>query len=226
MEKDHKKSLSENPSLKKINADALWNRHGIEDIYFQREAQVNFWTVLGGIAVGALLTQTNNLFQAVFNGRWVLLLFFFTSINIIALSWIQNLWGSLVLRMKVTMLYTIINLMNLISLSLLCLQVTKPVAFFLVGGFYILFSVLMNIYLILTGSIVGKTPDSQKGIKISTIIYTVYMLLCFCAAANLNWAPSIAAEIGWGAFTLLVSFATMLLQHRTMKEERKAFGIP
>lgn len=41
----------------------LWGTHGVEDVYYQRDAQVTFWTVLGGIAVAALLTQITNLIE-------------------------------------------------------------------------------------------------------------------------------------------------------------------
>ena len=39
----------------------LWTTHGVEDVYLQREAVVNFWTVLGGLAMAALLTQLSPL---------------------------------------------------------------------------------------------------------------------------------------------------------------------
>jgi len=39
----------------------LWGTHGLDAVYFQREAQVNFWTVLGGLAMEALLTQLSPL---------------------------------------------------------------------------------------------------------------------------------------------------------------------
>ena len=45
-EKEKKKS-----SKKEFNSDSLWTQRGIEDVYFLREAQVNFWSILGGIAV-------------------------------------------------------------------------------------------------------------------------------------------------------------------------------
>jgi hypothetical protein len=52
------------------------------------------------------------------------------------------------------------------------------------------------------------------------------MILCWVAAANLFWIPSVAAEIGWGSFALLASVAAMVMQHFGMKQERKDLGIP
>ncbi|MFH2038216.1 MAG: hypothetical protein ABIJ65_02150 [Chloroflexota bacterium] len=55
---------------------------GVEDVYFQRESLVIFWTVLGGIAAGALLTQLGPL-EEILAYRWYLLFFssFLTVVN-------------------------------------------------------------------------------------------------------------------------------------------------
>ena len=62
----------------------LWTTHGVEDVYLQREAVVNFWTVLGGLAMAALLTQLSPLLHEHQESHWYLLLFFIASILTIA----------------------------------------------------------------------------------------------------------------------------------------------
>ncbi len=204
----------------------LWKQHGMEDVYFQRDAQITFWTVLGGIAVAALLTQITNLIDGIQMGRWYLLLYFLTSIMLITNSWVTNLWGSLVLRMQVNILYALIQLMNLVCLAILCLQVTNPLTFFVAGGFFVLFGLFMDAYLMKSGAWVGFTPEKIKGIKFNSRVYLAFVVLCFGAAANLFWYPSVAADVGWGVLTLFASIAAMVMQHFTMKQERKELGIP
>jgi len=50
-----------NPDDRKIEPESppnkLWTQRGDDDVAYQRQAQVTWWTLLGGIAVGALLTQ-------------------------------------------------------------------------------------------------------------------------------------------------------------------------
>lgn len=214
------------PRKEEGGQEKLWTRHGVDAVYFQRDAQVTFWTVLGGIAVAALLTQTSSLVNEIQSGRWCLLFYFFTSILLIVNSWVQNLWGSLVLRLQVTIPFALLSLMNLISLSILCLQVTRPAIFFIACGFFVLFAVLINVFLMLSGAWSVFTPERIKGLKITMGVYAGLFALTIIAAANLIYAPSVTAEIGWGVFALLASIIAMMMQHFGMKQERKEMGIP
>ena len=204
----------------------LWTRHGIEDVYFQREAQVNFWTVLGGIAVAALLTRITDLFAEIQMGRWHLLLYALTAILLIAASWVQNLWGSIILKMQVHYLYVLLWLMNMVSLSVMCLQVTNPSVFFAACGAVILFTLCFQLYLMKSGAWAIFTAERIKAIKATLWIYLLFMSLCFAAAATLFAYPSVIAEIGWGIFALLASTAAVVMHHFSMKQERKEIGIP
>jgi hypothetical protein len=182
--------------------------------------------VLGGIAVASLLTQITNLIEGVQRGRWYLLLYFLTSIMHITNSWVMNLWGSLVLRIQVTILYTLIQLVHLVCLAILCLQVTNPLIFFAASGSFILFGVLMDVYLMKSGAWVGFALERINGVKFTNRLLLAFMVLCFGAVANLFWYPSIAAEVSWGVLALLASIAGIVMQHFTMKQERKDLGIP
>ena len=82
------------PARKVLDADLrLWSIHREESVFFQREAQVNFWTVLGGLAVAALLTQLSPLLVEIKADRWYLFLYAISSILILGLSWVQTAWG-------------------------------------------------------------------------------------------------------------------------------------
>lgn len=87
---------------------------------------VNFWTVMGGIAAGALLTQLAALEQEVLASRWYLTLFFVSSFLTIVISWMQSSWGSLVLRWPLSVPGTLIYFAGLFCLSIQSLLVTRP----------------------------------------------------------------------------------------------------
>jgi len=204
----------------------LWMRHGIEDVYFQREAQVNFWTVLGGIAVAALLTEIPSLLDEIQLGRWHLMLYALTVLLLIAASWVQNLWGSMILRMQVNYLYVILWLLNMVSLSIMSLQVTNPAVFFMACGAFLLFTLLFQVYLMRSGAWVAYNQERVKAIKSTLWIYFLIMVLCFGAATHLTLHSAITAEIGWGFFAFLSSIGAIVMHHFGMKEERKEIGVP
>jgi len=90
-----------NPDDRKTEPESLpselWTRRGYDDVAFQRQAQVTWWTLLGGIAVGALLTQFESLLVAVRNGHWYYLLYFLATCFVIINAWAQVAWGALAL---------------------------------------------------------------------------------------------------------------------------------
>ena len=82
--------------------ESLWAARGMDDVFFQREAQVTWWSVMVGIAVGALLTRLEALLLEFQNGHWYFALYFLAICCIIINSWVQTAWGSLVLRCPIS----------------------------------------------------------------------------------------------------------------------------
>jgi hypothetical protein len=82
-----------------------WQVRGIEDVYYQREAQVTWWTILGCIAAGALLTQLQDVVAQAQSGRWSPVLYFLATALIIVISWVQTVWGVIALLMAVAGLW-------------------------------------------------------------------------------------------------------------------------
>jgi len=102
--------------------EQLWIRRGVEDVFFQREAQVTWWTVLGGIAVAALLTQLDGVLNILKAGHLVYVLYFLTTCLVIVNSWVQTSWGSLVLRWPISIPSSLIGFFQGLSLSLVALS--------------------------------------------------------------------------------------------------------
>ena len=225
MERDLQKSRSDNPSVKNINADAFWQQHGIEDVYF-REAQINFWTILGGITVAALLTQVDNIIINIQSGRWHVLLYAVSAVLLITASWVQNLWGSLILKIRINYVYVLLFTINLISMSVMCLYVTQPTIFLGAIAFFTMITVFLQIFLKKSG---GWSIFPEKMIRnlVNTIwFYLVDVLLVIAAVIQLKLMPSQAAEIGWGCITVVGSVAVVILHHFSMQKERQLFGVP
>jgi hypothetical protein len=204
----------------------LWAAHGAEDVYFQREAQVNFWTVLGGLAMAALLTQLSPLLQEIQRSRWYLLCYLFASILIVAISWVETSWGSLVLKWPIAVFTSVTMLFQMLSQSIQCLLITNPSGWLLATAGIILFALLNQVYFEKSGAWKIFSPESIKRFRVTNGLYAAFMFLCLAGAFQLYWVPSQLAEMIWGVVILILTIITLYMQHSGMQQEKREFGIP
>lgn len=204
----------------------LWSSHGAESVYFQREAQVNFWTVLGGLALAALLTQLSPLLHELQNSRWYLLLYFLTSVLIIASSWVQTSWGSLVMKWPISIFTTISMLFLMLSQSIQCLLVTNPSGWLAATAGIILFALFNQVYYKRSGAWKVFSSDAVKRFEFTNRVYLFFMLLSLGGAFQLYRYPSRIAEMIWGFVILALSILALYMQHKGMQQERRELGIP
>lgn len=218
-----------NQAPKRVNQDpvlSLWKTHRQDSVFFQREVQVNFWTILGGLALGALLTQLSPLLKEIQNSRWYLVLFLVSSVLIVANAWVQTSWASLVLKWPISIITTVINLFSLLTQSTQSLLVTKPAGWMAATGFYLFFAVLMQVYFQHSGSWDVFPASRIKQIKINNLVYILLMLICFSAALQMYLLPSQISEMIWGFVTLILTILALYMEHIGMQEERRILGIP
>jgi hypothetical protein len=204
----------------------LWTSHGAEDVYFQREAQVNFWTVLGGLAMAALLTQLSPLLQELRASRWYLLLYFVASILVLAISWVQTSWGSLVLKWTISIPTTVSMLFQMLSQSIQCLLITNPAGWLAATAGIILFALFNQFYFEKSGAWKVFSSESIKRLKFYNVMYLFFVLLCLAGAFQLYRYPSRITEMVWGFVVLFSSILALYMQHKGMQAEKKELGIP
>jgi len=203
-----------------------WKRRGSEAAYFQREAQVNLWTVMGGLAAGALLTQVPALWADVLAGRWHLLLYAAATLLVIVNSWVQSAWGSLALRWRLSAYGTLFYFLGLFSLSLLGLAVRTPALWYAVVGLNLITSQVIQQHFRRTGAWAVFSAERIRTFRRVNVIYLIWIAVAFAAAAQIFWLPSRASEIGWGCFALVSALVALQLQHLGMESERRELGIP
>ena len=204
----------------------LWATHGAEDVHFQREAQVNFWTVLGGLAMAALLTQLSPLLKELQASRWYLLLYLVTSILILANSWVQTSWGSLVLKWPISIFTTITMLFQMLFHSIQCLLVTHPSGWLATTAGLILFALANQFYFEKSGAWKVFPPAYIKRFKFGNNVYLFFMLISLAGAFQLYRYPSQMAEMAWGFVVLFFSIMALYMQHKGMQQEKQELGIP
>jgi len=228
MAQREKSKRAQRGKLSKKEADevAIWKRHGMEDVYFQREATVNFWTVLGGLAMAALLTQLSPLLDELRQGRWYLVLYLVASILVIASSWVQTSWGSLVLKWPISIFTTVTTLFGMLVQSIQCLLVTHPSGWLAACAVIIFFALVVQVFFAKSGAWRVFSPASIKRFNFTNWIYLFVMLTCLAGAFQLFYYPSQTSEMVWGFVVLVFSIAALYMQNRGMQEEKKELGIP
>ena len=204
----------------------LWAKHTGESVYFQREAQVNFWTVLGGLAMAALLTQLSPLLKELQASRWYLLLYFVASILILANSWVQTAWGSLAMKWPISIASTVIVLFQMLAEAIQCLLVTNPAGWLAATGGILLCALALQAWFAISGAWKVFLPATVKRFKFMIGVYIFFLFLCLAAALELYLVPSQTGELVWGLVVIALSVAALYMQHKGMQEEKKELGIP
>jgi len=205
---------------------SLWSLHGLEDTYFQREAQVNFWGVMGGLQAAALLTQLGALWTQMQIGRWHLALYFVNSILVIVLGWALLAWGTLVLKEQLTIPNTLLMFVGNFAIAIQCLLLTNPAGWLAATALAALFQWMQQIYFSRSGGWESFSAETIKRLKANMWIYALWPLICIAGAVHLYLAKSAIAETAWGVIVSIFIIDALFRQHRGMESERKELGIP
>lgn len=214
------------PAMTEEKPKSIWSLRGMEDVYFQREAQVNFWTVMGGLQLAVLLTQTGALWEQLQMGRWYLSLYLLTSLLIIALMWASTAWGSLVLKWTVNVPNIITGFFGNFAMAIACLLIVNPAGWFLSLAFAASGNWLHQYLFYRLGAWETFSAVMIKQLKTNLWVYGLWPLICFAGAFHLFMAPSVIAEGVWGVIILAVVINALYRQHQGMERERKELGVP
>jgi hypothetical protein len=207
------------------SSEKLWLARGAEDVFFQREAQITWWSVLGGIAVAALLTELDAVPLAVRSGKWEAALYFLATCLVIVNSWVQTAWGSLILKWPISISTSLSLFFMGISLSVAALNVTRPALWYaamsgvlLTGLFNQVVFTKNRAWVALSADLVDRTRASARmyvGMTAFALAYTIYLTL----------RPGPLAEKSGALIALGVSVLTLVRQHLEMTEEKRRMGI-
>lgn len=208
------------------STEKYWRTHGEEDVAFQRQAQVTWWSVLGGVAVAALLTQLEPLLSTVRAGKWYFLLFFIATCLVMVNSWVQTAWASIVLKWPILISTSIGLFFGVVSLSIAALNITRPAywysAIFFVAGF----GVYNQLFFMKNRSWVTLTPGTVKRARTSIAAYGALLILLLIASILLFLYPTTEMETIWAVFAVAAAILTLIWQDIGMKLEKKELGVP
>jgi hypothetical protein len=213
------------PPFNEVSTEKLWVRRGAEDVAFQREAQVTWWSVLGGIAVAALLTELDSLPVAFQSGRWYVALYFLSTCLVIVNSWVQTAWGSLILKWPLS-ISTSISLFFLgISMSVAALNITRPALWYAAMSVVLLTGLYNQLVFSKNHAWVALSADLVGKVQVSAWMYVAMTVFGIVSSIYLALRPSPGAEMGWGITAFVITVFTLIRQHFEMTEEKRRMGI-
>lgn len=213
------------PLFNEVSTEKLWVRRGAEDVAFQREAQVTWWSVLGGIAVAALLTELDSLPVAFRSGRWYVALYFLSTCLVIVNSWVQTAWGSLILKWPLS-ISTSISLFFLgISMSVAALNITRPALWYAAMSVVLLTGLYNQLVFTKNHAWVALSADLVGKVHASAWMYVAMTVFGIVSSIYLALRPSPGAETGWGITAFVITVFTLIRQHFEMIEEKRRMGI-
>ena len=205
--------------------EKLWTVRGTEDVFFQREAQITWWSVLGGIAVAALLTKLDTLPLAFRLGQWHIALYFLATCLVIVNSWVQTAWGSLILKWPIS-ISTSLSLFFLgISLAVAALNITQPVVWYAAMSVVLLTGLFNQVVFSKSHAWVAFSAELFNQTRTSAWIYVTMTGFAIAYTIYLVLRPGTLAEIIGAIIALLVSVFTLIRQHLEMVEEKRKMGI-
>lgn len=219
------KGEKQTPLLKKDSADRLWVARGAEDVFFQREAQITWWSVLGGIAVAALLTKLDAVPLAFKAGQWHVALYFLATCLVIVNSWVQTAWGSLILKWPIS-ISTSLSLFFLgIALAVAALNITQPMLWYAAMSVVLLTGIFNQVVFSKNHAWVAFSAELVDQTRMSAWIYVGMTGFAVAYTIYLALRPSIIAEMIGAIIGFLVSVFTLIRQHLEMTEEKRKMGI-
>jgi hypothetical protein len=204
----------------------LWFKRSEDDVAYQRSAQVTWWTLMGGIALGALLTQFDALLSAMQGGNWHLILYFFATCFVIVNSWIQTAWGALVLCWPLSVVSSLILFFGNLACSIAALSITQPIRWYTSVVLVILFAVLQQLYFKRQGGWLTLPSQVVQRAKTGIFIYSGLIVIILLMLTLMIMLPGQPLEMAFAIVAFVFSVVALCWQHQGMQIEKKAMHLP
>lgn len=220
-----KKQIDPVPTPHK-QVDKMWGGHGVDDVFFQREAQLTWWTVLGGIAVGAILTEFDTIPVAIAEGKWYCLFYCLATLLVIVNSWVQTAWGSLVLRWPLSIPTSVSLFFQGIAMSVAGLNITRPSIWYASLSVVLATAIINQLIFSKTHAWSFLLESMIKRAKLGVRIYCYLLAFTVSVFIVLLVWPLFLLELIFGILAVGFSIFALFWQHIGMLKEKQELNIP
>ncbi len=215
------------PTFRKNHTQGLkyWQQRGIEDTFFQREAQTTFWSVLGGIAIGILVTQITPVLEKLRTVEWYQALYLVATLLIVVYSWVQTCWGSLVLRWQITVTGSLVGLFANIAIAYAAINIDNPQVWMGAIAVAMLFAFCMQLHFWISGAWDVFPEEKKTRYKSGLAAYALVVAAAAGFFLHMLFAPSQLLYIVYGCVAILVVIGLLIWQHIIMETEKREMKI-
>ncbi len=203
-----------------------WRERGSDDTWYQRQAQTTWWSVLGGIAIGILVTQISPVIEALKTAHWYTLLYFLATLLIITYSWVQTSWGSLVLRWPITIPGSLSLLVTTMSCAFAAINLDNPPVWMAALSVAAFSAFFMQFYFYLSGAWDVFPPDKLRGYKISLVAYGTLVVIVVGFTIHMFLVPTETVFMIYGIVSVLLSIGLLVWEQIGMAAEKRELRIP
>jgi hypothetical protein len=203
-----------------------WRERGPEDVAYQRQAQITWWSVLGGIAIGILVTQISPVIEALKSPTWYQGLYFLATLLAIDYFWVSVSWGSLVLKWPITILSSLGLLLGNVAVAYASLNLNNPPVW-MAALTALAFSALFNqLNFFFAGGRDAFPPEIFHGFRTPLIVYGGLVVVLLGFTIHMFLVPTQTVFLVYGFISILASIGMLVWQHQGMVVEKRELGIP
>ncbi len=140
------------PEISEPSRNQLWINQHEGFVGYQKQAHITWWSILQGLALGALLTTTESVINTLSTPRWYTALYFVATALITLNLWASIVWGIQVLRWPITMGHMFMLFTMGFSTSIAAVLVEQPLSWYIAIAVLVIFSAALILKNILSGA--------------------------------------------------------------------------
>jgi len=203
----------------------IWKLRGIEDVSFQREAQVTWWSILSGLAVAILLDVLIVIVNDVRGPNWHYALYFAASTLLSINLWMQYAWASLILRWPLNIFHSVLTFMMGITAAAACLQVRNPRNWYITIAVFLVFAIAVLVNNFRAGAWDALSEEDKKLPRMVIGIYALALIVTILGAVTLSVFTSRFVEVFWGIVAFGAVISSLVMHYFQMNFEKSRLHV-
>ena len=211
-------------SVKTYNTDPWLEATRRDGVAHQRDAQLTWWSILQGIAMGEFVMRMPDLWeQALSSHHYYLFLFMGATFFLLIDIWLQMAWAIIILRWPLNALHTMLTSLAGILSVFLATTMGHPVQWLAVSFFLGMVGIAIYAYNYLMPTYLGMPKGYGKKTIGETLLYLVVAGTLW-RVVSVN--PTEFFYYVAGIFGLFISLFSFSAQFQRMEYERKKVSLP
>ncbi len=203
-----------------------WRNRGADDVSYQRQAQTTWWSVLGGIAIGILVTQISPVLAMFKTAAWYQGLYFLATLLMIDYFWVSVSWGSLVLKWPITIMSSLGLLLGNVAVAYAALNLNNPPVWMAAATAMSFSAVFNQINFFFSGGRDTFPPEIFHGFRTPLIVFSGLCVVLLGFTIHMFLVPTQTVFIVYGFVAILLSIGFLVWQHLGMVVEKRELRIP